>query len=63
MNAKSMKSVVADLRQKSPELDRQLKASSKREQLALTLHNLRTKAELTQKQVAAMMARDSMRET
>lgn len=58
MTAKTMKSVMEELRQKSPELDQRLHASHQRQELALTLHGLRVKAGLTQKDVAALMGKD-----
>lgn len=58
MTAKTMKSVMEELRQKSPELDQRLHASQQRRELALTLHGLRVKAGLTQKDVATLMGKD-----
>lgn len=55
---RSMSSVMQELREKSPELDRAIQAAAPRQQLALALVGLRRSAGLNQKQLAAAMERD-----
>jgi transcriptional regulator with XRE-family HTH domain len=58
MNAKSMKSVMEEIRRKSPTLDQSIAQSRQRRDLALTLFGLRRRAGLTQVEVAARMGKD-----
>lgn len=53
-----MSSVMQELREKSPELDRAIRAAAPRQQLALALVGLRKGAGLTQKKLSAAMGRD-----
>lgn len=58
-NAKrDMKSLMNDLRDRSPELDQRVRESEVRRKLALLLVEIRRGAGLTQKEVAAAMGRD-----
>lgn len=58
MGAKSMQSVMEEIRRKSPQLDQSIAQSRQRRHLALTLFGLRRRAGLTQTEVATRMGRD-----
>ncbi len=55
---RNMKGVMEELRQRSPKLDQRLRESESRRVLAMSLIQMRRKAGLTQKEVAAAMECD-----
>lgn len=57
-DSRTMKSVMDELRRESPELDRRLRDSGPRRDLALALVGLRRNAGLTQTELAAAMGKD-----
>lgn len=57
-DSRTMKSMMDELRRESPELDRRLRDSEPRRDLALALVGLRRNAGLTQTELAAAMGKD-----